>query len=173
MAGAPRTALAAALGVSCVLLAPPAKAEPALVTGLSNLLSIGVVPPAATLTTTGGTSTGSLGTTTVVDGRLNAGYYDVSVSTSGFNLVGATVSNSATHIPSSAVTVQNTAFTGGTSSRTTAVALPSVSPIFRLSYAAPVLGLNLASSYTMSMTINVPAPAANGLYTGTVTQTIA
>jgi hypothetical protein len=173
MAGAPRTALAVALGVSCVLVASPAQPASATVTLLSGLLAIGIVPPTATLTTTGSTSTGSLGTTTVVDGRLGLDHYDVSVSTSGFDLVGAAASTSATHIPASAVTVQNTAVTGGTSSRTTAVALPSASPIFRLTYPSSVLSLNLASSYTLAMTINVPAAAATGRYTGTVTQTVA
>lgn len=177
MASAPRTALAAALGALLSLAvqgfpaAPQAQAAPVL-TLLSGLLSISVAPT-ATLTTTGSTATGSLGTTTVIDGRLGASSYDVSVSTAGFDLVGATSSNTATHIPPSAATVRDTAVTGGTASSTSAVALPSASPIFRVTYPSSVLTVNLVSTYTMSMTLTVPAAAAAGLYTGTVTQTVA
>lgn len=176
MAGAPRTALTAALGALCLLpvLQPPPAQAAAVVTLLSGLLTVSVVPPTAGLTTAGSTASGSLGTTTVMDGRLGVGGYDVSVSTAGFDLVGALSATAATHIPTSAVTVTNTAATSGTSSRTTAVALPSASPIFHLTYGGPVSGLiDLTSTYTLSMTLTIPAAAASGLYTGTVTQTVA
>jgi hypothetical protein len=174
MARAPRTALAAALGALCVVVvnAPPAEAV-GVVQLLSGLLSVSIVPPTATLTTSAGVASGSLGTTTIIDGRLFATSYDVSVSTAGFDLVGALSSTSATHIAASAVTVQNTAVSGGTSSRTSAVALPSGSPIFRVTYPSQVLTLDLLSTYTMSMSLTIPAGLAAGLYTGTVTQTVA
>lgn len=175
MAGAPRTALAAALGALCLLPAlggPEAEAAP-VVTLLSGLLTVGVIPATAGLTTVGSTASGSLGTSTIVDGRLAATGYDVSVSTTGFNLVGALSQTTATHIADTAVTITNTAVSGGTSSRMTAVALPSAGPIFRLTYPSQVLTVNLVSTYTLSMSLTIPAAAAAGLYTGTVTQTVA
>lgn len=175
MVRAPRTAVTAALGALCLLAvsAPPEAEAVGLVEGLTGLLSVSVVPPTAALTTAGSVASGSLGTTTISDGRLAASSYDVSMSTAGFDLVGALSSTSATHIAASAVTVQNTAVSGGTSSRTSAVALPSASPIFRVSYASGVLSVNLVSTYTMSMSLTIPAGLASGLYTGTVTQTVA
>lgn len=175
MRTAPRTALAAVLGSVGLLLSapPPADAAP-VVTLLSGLLTVSVVPTAATLTTTGSTSSGSLGTTTVVDGRLGATGYSVSLSTAGFDLVGALSSNSQTHVPTTAVTVRNTAVTGGTSTSTAPVTLPSATPVFRVSYSGPLGGLlNLTSTFTIALSVAVPASAAPGLYTGTVTQTIA
>ncbi len=172
MPAAPPAALAVVLGAACLLSVPQAQAAP-VVTVLSGLLTVGVVPPTAALTTTGSTSAGSLGTTTVTDGRLGAASYDVSVSTAGFTLVGATVVNASTHIPAWSVSVRNTAVTGGTASSTAAVALPSATPIFRVTYPSSILGVNLVSTYTMAMTITVPASAAAGQYTGTVTQTVA
>ena len=175
MGRAPRTAFVAALSASCLFATgnvPPAGAAP-IVTLLSGLLTVSVVPPTAALSTTGSTVSGALGTTTIIDGRLAASGYDVSVSTNGFDLVGATSSTSQTHIPASSVAVTNTGASGGTSNRTTAVALPSATPIFHLSYPSSVLALNLVSTYTLSMTLTIPAAAAAGLYTGTVTQTVA
>jgi hypothetical protein len=177
MVRAPRTAVTAALGALCLVAvsvnsAPPAEAV-GVVDLLSGLLSVSIVPATATLTTSAGVASGSLGTTTIIDGRALASSYDVSMSTAGFDLVGALSSTSATHIAASAVTVQNTAVTGGTSSRTSAVALPSASPIFRVTYSSGVLSVNLVSTYTMSMSLTVPAGLAAGLYTGTVTQTVA
>lgn len=175
MVSAPRTAFAAALGALClvaVALAGPADAAP-VVTLLSGLLTVSVVPPTAGLTTVGSTASGSLGTSTVVDGRLFATGYDVSVSTAGFDLVGALSSTSATHIPASTTSVTNTVVTGGTSSRTSAVALPSASPIFHLTYPSQVLSVDLVSTYTLSLSLTIPAAAAAGRYTGTVTQTVA
>jgi hypothetical protein len=175
MATATRAALAATLVAACVGLVGPAReAEAALApTLLSNLLTVSVVPPTANLTTAAGVASGSLGTVTVVDGRLAASSYDVSVSTAGFDLVGALTSTSASHIPASAVSVANTAVTGGTASRTSPVALPSGTPIFRVTYSSAVALVNLVSTYTMSMSLVIPAPAASGQYTGTVTQTVA
>ena len=171
MTHAPRTALAAALGASCVLLSTgPAEAAP--VPALSGLLTVSLGVPLATLSTTGSTSTGSLGTTTVVDGRLTSSGYDISVTSSGFDLVGPPVTASATtHIPGSAATVRVTGVTGGTVASTAATALPA-SPLTRLSYPSSVLSLDLVSTYTLSMTVTVPAAAAPGRYTGTVTQTV-
>lgn len=173
MTRASRTALPAALAALCLgtlLTGTPAAAAP-VVTVLSGLLVVSV-PTTAGLTTVGSTSSGSLGTTTVVDGRLGATGYDVSVSTTGFDLVGAASSSSATHIPASAVTITNTAVTGGTSSNTTPVALPAAAPIFRLSYPSQVFALDLASTYTLSLSLTIPAEAGPGRYTGTVTQTV-
>lgn len=168
-------ALAATLVAACLGAVSPAQpAEAVLVpTVLSNLLAVSVVPATATLTTTAGVASGSLGTTTVVDGRLAAASYDVSISTAGFDLVGALTSTSGSHIPPSAVSVANTAVTGGTASRNTQVALPSAVPIFRVSYPSQVSLANLVSTYTLSMSLVIPAPAASGRYTGTVTQTVA
>lgn len=173
MARASSTALPAALAALCLgtlLTATPVAAAP-VVTVLSGLLVVSV-PTAASLTTAGSTVSGSLGTSTVVDGRLGATGYDVSVSTTGFDLVGAESATSATHIPASAVAVTNTAVTGGTSSNLNAVALPAAAPIFRLSYPSQVLALNLPSTYTLSLSLTVPAEAGPGRYTGTVTQTV-
>lgn len=174
MRTAPRAAVAAALGAAGLLAAapPPAGAAP-VVTLLSGLLTVSAVPASATLTTSGATSSGSLGTTTVVDGRLGATGYTVSLSTAGFDLVGALSSNSQTHVPTTAVTVQNTAVTGGTSTNTSPVTLPSATPVFGVTYSGPLSGLiNLTSTFTIGMTVAVPASAAPGLYTGTVTQTV-
>lgn len=175
MRKAPGAALVAALGCWGLLLAQPPAADAApVVTLLSGLLTVSAVPAAATLTTTGSTSSGSLGTTTVVDGRLGATGYDVSVSTSGLDLVGALASNSQTHVPASAVSVRNTAVTGGTSTSTAAVTLPSATPVFGVRYSGPLSGLvNLTSTFTIGMSVAVPATAASGRYTGTVTQTVA
>ena len=177
MARAPRIAVRATLGALCVVVVAAVPATPAAAGGLlqttSGLLSVSLVPASATLTTTSNVAAGSLGTTTVVDGRPLATSYDVSLSTAGFNLVGALSSTSATHLDPSAVTVTNTAVTGGTSSRTSSVGLPSAAPIFRLTYPSQVLAIDLTSTYTMSMSLTIPAGVAPGRYTGTVTQTVA
>jgi hypothetical protein len=166
-------ALAAVLGASCVLPTVTATtAEASVVTLPSGLLSV-TVPLAATLSTSGSTISGSLGTTTVIDGRLASTGYSVSVSTSGFDLVGpAVTSNPATHIPSSTATVQVTGTTGGSATPMTPVALPSVLPIFVFTYGGAVATINLLSTYTLSLSIAVPSTAAIGRYTGTVTQTV-
>jgi hypothetical protein len=173
MARAPRTAVAVVLGASGVLLfgAPAAYAAPPVAL-TSGLLTITLAPASASLTTTGSTTSGNLGTTTVTDGRVGATGYNVSVTSNGFDLVGPPVTSSpTTHIPSSAATTRATATTGGTASSTAAAALPA-SPLFHLSYPGAVLSLDLISTYTLSLTIAVPAQAAPGRYTGTVTQTL-
>lgn len=126
---------------------------------------------AATLTTSGSTASGSLGTSTVVDGRLAATGYDVSISTSGFDLVGATTSTAASHIPTASVSAAVTASSGGTPS-TTASRTLNASPLFHMSYGAISL-LNLTTTFTLSLSVSVPGAAGSGLYTGTVTQTVA
>lgn len=182
MARRARIAALAALGASCLLMplgggtaqaAATSSVPAALVTLPSGLLTVSP-PLAATLTTSGSTISGSLGTTTVIDGRLASPGYSVSVSTSGFDLVGPAVTSSpVTHIPSSAVTVQVTGTSGGTPSSTAAVALPSALPVFVFTYGGLVSTINLLSTYTLSMSIDVPATAAIGRYVGTVTQTVA
>ena len=140
---------------------------------LSGLLTVSVAPPTAALTASGSTVSGSLGTTTIVDGRLAATGYDVTVTTSGFNLVGVPVTSSpVTHVAPSAVTAAVTATTGGTASTTAAAALPA-SPLFHLTYPSGVLSVNLASTYTLRLVVTLPAQAAPGAWTGTVTQTVA
>lgn len=177
MTRAARSAVSAALAVACLVpalvSASPAEAAPIPTTLLSGLLTLNLAPVSASLTTTGSTASGSLGTTTVVDGRLNATGYDVSVTTSGFDLVGPAVTSSATtHIPASSVTAAVTGTTGGTASTSAYKALPA-SPLFHLTYPSSVLAVNLTSTYTLALSITVPAAAAEGRYTGTVTQTLA
>lgn len=173
---APRTAAVAFLAACClatVLLTPGAAQAAPVVSLPSGLLTV-TVPLAASLTASGSTISGSLGTTTVVDGRLAATGYSVSVSTSGFDLVGPAVnpSSTVTHIPAAAATVRVTAATGVTPSSTVAVALPAALPVCVFTYSSPVLSLNLLSTYTMSLSIAVPSTAATGQYSGTVTQTV-
>ncbi|MCU1595793.1 MAG: hypothetical protein JWO12_3185 [Frankiales bacterium] len=174
MFSAPRKALVVFLGAACVctiITSPRADAAP-VITAPSGLLVV-MVPAGATLLGSGSTVMGNL-STTVLDGRSAATGYNVSVSTSGFDLVGAAVTTSpATHIPPGAAQVQETAVSlGSTSSSTATVTLPSASPVFRLTYALPVSLADLASSYTLALTVTIPAQAAPGRYTGTVTQTI-
>lgn len=158
--------------LAAVCLQAPAHAAPP-VQLLSNLLTISLASPTATLTTTGSSSTGSLGTTTVVDGRANATGYTVSVTTSGFDLIGPPVTTSTTtHIPPASASARVTATTNGSASTTNAAALPA-SPLFRLNYTGSVLSVDVTSTYTLSLAVTIPAPAAMGRYTGTVTQTIA
>ena len=161
----------AALAVAC-LGSASAAAGPMPVTVLSGLLTVSVVPAAASLSTAGATVSGSLGTTTIIDGRLGATGYDVSVSSTGFTLVGALVQTSSSFIPGSAVSSAVSAVSGGTASTTTASALPA-SPLFHLSYTGAISLVNVTSSYTLSMSLTVPAQASAGRYTGTVTQTVA
>lgn len=175
MRPAPRTAVVAALGAACLALGgptPTAQAAP-VVTLPSGLLTV-TTPLAAALSTSGSTISGSLGTTTVIDGRLASTGYSVSVSTTGFDLVGPAVDSqsSITHIPASAATVQVTGSTGASPSTALPVALPSVTPVVVMTYSSPVLSLNLLSTYTMSLSIAVPGTAAQGRYTGTITQTV-
>lgn len=171
MARTARNALVALLALAC-LAGPaslPAYAAPPL--QLTGLLALSVAP-AAGLTTSGSTASGSLGLSTVVDGRLGGTGYDVAVSSAGFDLVGATGAPSpTTHIDGSAARVQVTATTGGTASSLVARTLPA-NPLFRLAYPAAVLSLDLTSSFTLSLSIDLPAAAAVGRYTGTVTQTV-
>ena len=131
------------------------------------------VPLTASLSTSPTTINGTLGTTTVVDGRLGASGYTVSVSTSGFDLVGpaVNVNSNVTHIPASAASVQVTGATGATPGTLLPVSLGSVTPI-GFTYGGSVLGLNLLSTYTMSMSIALPPTAGQGRYSGTVTQTV-
>lgn len=172
MSRAPRIALAATLGFSCLLPIAGAQAAPPLQL-LSGLLTISLAPAAATLTTAGASTTGSLGTTTVVDGRLGATGYNVSVTTTGFDLAGVPVTASpTTHIPAADVTAQVTATTGGTASTSAPAVLPAA-PLFHLTYTGSVLSVDVLSSYTLALNVSIPAAAATGLYTGTVTQTVA
>lgn len=159
------------LAVAC-LTSGSASAAPIPVTLLSGLLTVSVVPPTASLSTTGSTVSGSLGTSTIVDGRLGATGYDVSVSSTGFALVGALSQTSASFIPGSAASVAVSSVSGGTASTTAASALPA-SPLFHLAYTGAISLVNLTSSYTLSMSLTVPAQASSGRYTGTVTQTVA
>lgn len=173
MTRAARSAVSAALAVACLGTAQQAQAAPLPTTLLSGLLTLNLAPVSASLTTSGSTVSGSLGTTTVIDGRLGATGYDVSVTTNGFDLLGPTPSLSATtHIPASSVTAAVTATTGGTASTSAYKALPA-SPLFHLTYPSSVLSVNLTSTYTLALSLTVPAAAATGRYTGTVTQTLA
>ncbi len=70
------------------------------------------------------------------------------------------------------MTAAVTATTGGTASTTAAAALPA-SPLFHLTYPSGVLSVNLASTYTLRLVVTLPAQAAAGAWTGTVTQTVA
>jgi hypothetical protein len=142
------------------------------VTLLSGLLTVSVVPPTAALSTAGSTVSGTLGTTTIIDGRLGATGYDVSVSSTGFTLVGALSQTSASFIPGTAASVAGSAPSGGSLSTTASQALPAT-PLFHFSYSGAISLVNLTSSYTLSMSLTVPAQAAAGRYTGTVTQTVA
>ena len=82
---AARAATAAALAALCVggPVAGNADAASPPLQLLSGLLTVSVAPPTAVLTSSGSTVSGSLGTTTIVDGRLGATGYDVTVTTSG------------------------------------------------------------------------------------------
>lgn len=173
MARAARTASVAVLAALCCVLLPEpaATAAPPLQT-LSGLLTLSLASPAASLSTTGSTTSGSLGITTVIDGRIAAAGYDVSVTTTGFDLVGPTVTASpTTHIPPANASVSVTATTGGTASTTASAALPA-SPLFTFTYPSTVLSVDLLSTYTLLLTVTIPAQAAPGRYTGTVTQTV-
>ncbi len=174
MQRAARVAITATLAALCAVPVPAGAAQAAPpVALLSGLLTVSVAPAAAVLSASGSTVTGSLGTTTIVDGRLGATGYAVSVTTSGFDLVGAPITSSpTTHVAPSAVTARVTATTGGTASSTTATALPAT-PLFLLTYPSGVLGVNLASTYTLGLVVTMPAQAAAGAWTGTVTQTVA
>jgi hypothetical protein len=170
---APRTALVAVLASAC-LGAAPAHAQTTVLPqqALSNVLSLSIAPVSATLTGTTTSVSGTLGTTTVVDGRLASNGYDVNVTSTGFDLFGAPVTSSATtHIPGTAASAQATSATGGTLSTTALKALPA-SPLFHLTYPSSVLSLNLTTTYTLALSISIPAAAAAGRYTGTVTQTL-
>lgn len=173
MRTAPRT-VAAVLGAVCLgtaLLVPAEASAAPVVTLPSGLLTV-TVPLAAALSDSSSTISGTLGTTTVVDGRLASAGYSVTVTTSGFDLVGPAVTGSpVTHIPASASSVQVTGSTGATPSTALPVSLGSPASI-AFTYASPVLGLNLLSTYTMSLSIAVPSTAGQGRYTGTVTQTV-
>ena len=173
MRTAPRAA-AAVLGAVCFggLLAVPQAAQAAPVVTLPSGLLTVTVPLSAALSTGTSTISGSLGTTTVVDGRLAAAGYTVTVSTSGFDLVGPGVSSSpVTHIPASAASVQVIGATGATPGTLLPVSLSAPAPI-AFTYSSPVLGLNLLSTYTLGLSIALPSTAGQGLYTGTVTQTV-
>ncbi|MCW2543172.1 MAG: hypothetical protein JWM40_724 [Frankiales bacterium] len=173
MRRAPRTA-AAVLGAACVgaLLAVPSAAQAAPVVTLPSGLLTVTIPVAAALSTGPTTISGSLGTTTVIDGRLAAAGYTVTVSTSGFDLLGPAVSSSpVTHIPASASSVQVTGATGVTPGTLLPVSLAAPTPI-AFTYSSPVLGLNLLSTYTLGLSIALPSTAGQGAYTGTVTQTV-
>lgn len=164
-----RTALVVALAAACLGAMPPAVPP---VTVLSGLLTVSIAPAAASLSTSGSTVSGTLGTSTIIDGRLNATGYDVSVSSTGFTLVGASSQTSASFIAGTAASVAATSVTGGTASTNAAHALPA-SPLFHLTYSGAISLVNLTSTYTLSMSLTVPAQAASGQYTGTVTQTVA
>jgi hypothetical protein len=149
---------------------PEANAAP-VVALPSGLLTV-TVPLTAGLSTGPSTISGSLGTTTVVDGRLAAAGYTVTMSTSGFDLVGPPVTASpVTHIPASAASIQVTAATGATPSTLLPVSLASAAPI-TFTYSSPVLSLNLLSTYTLGLSIAVPGSAGQGRYSGTITQTV-
>jgi hypothetical protein len=87
-------------------------------------------------------------------------------------LVGALSQTAASFIAGTAASVAVSAVTGGTASTTAGHALPA-SPLFHLTYSSAISLVNLTSTYTLSISLTVPAPAAAGLYTGTVTQTVA
>lgn len=166
------TTVLALLCVGAVSAGRPAEAVPR-VELLSGLLALSVVPPAAVLTASGTTASGSLGTTTVADGRLGATGYDVTVTTSGFDLVGVPItSDPVTHVAPSAVRAAVTATTGGTASTMASAALPA-NPLFHLTYPSGVLSVNLVSTYTLSLSVTLAAQAGPGAWTGTVTQTVA
>lgn len=168
-----KAAAAAALVASCLVAGIGGRADAAPVLTLPSGLLTVTPPVVASLSTSGSTISGSLGTTTVIDGRLASAGYSVSMSTAGFDLIGPAVTSSpTTHIPASAVTVRVTSTTGGSASTTAPVALPSALPIFLFTYGGAVSTINLLSTYTMSMSIAVPTAAAQGRYTGTVTQTV-
>ena len=171
MTHAARTALGVALAVAC-LESGPASAGPLPVTVLSGLLTVSVVPPTASLSTSGAVVSGSLGTSTIIDGRLGATGYDVAVSSAGFTLVGALSQTSASFIAGTAAAVAVSSVSGGTASTPAASALPA-SPLFHLTYSSAISLVNLTSTYTLSMSLTVPAQASAGRYTGTVTQTVA
>lgn len=167
-----RVALGVALVSACLGVATSDVQAAPPVTVLSGLLTVSVVPPAATLSTSGSTVSGSLGTSTIIDGRLGATGYDVTVTSSGFQLVGATSQTSASFITGTAASVAVTATSGGTASTTAYRSLPAT-PLFRLSYPGSVSLVNLTSTYTLSLSLTVPGTAATGRWTGTVTQTVA
>lgn len=172
MTTAARTA-AAVLAAVCLgtgLMVPTQASAAPVVTLPSGLLTV-TVPLAAALNTGGSTISGTLGTTTVIDGRLAAAGYTVTVSTAGFDLVGAASSSSATHIPTSAASIQVTGATGATASTLLPLSLAAPAPIV-FTYSSPVLGLNLLSTYTLGLSIALPSTAGQGLYTGTITQTV-
>ncbi len=172
-ASAARVALAAALAAAClgVPAHAPAQAAAPPVTLLSGLLTVSLAPAAASLTASGGTASGVLGTTTVIDGRLASGGYDISVTTTGFALVGS-AAGATTRAAASAVSARASAATGGTLSTTAFKVLPA-SPLARLSYGSSVHSLDLVSTYTLALSVALPTGAAPGLWTGTVTQTVA
>jgi hypothetical protein len=171
---APRTA-AAVLGAACLgaVLVAPSNAQAAPVVALPSGLLTLTTPLVAALSTNGTTISGSLGTSTVVDGRLASAGYTVTVSTSGFDLFGPAVnaSSNVTHIPGSAATVQVTGATGVTPGTLLPVSLTAAAPI-GFTYTSPVSLLNLLSTYTLGLSIALPSTAGQGAYTGTVTQTV-
>lgn len=159
-----------ALGAACLLPLMTGTAEAA--SPVLGLLSVAVTPT-ATLSVSGSVASGSLGTTTVLDTRTGSTGYLVSVSTDGFDLVGPPVTGSAsTHIPTTAAAVSVTAASGGTPSSTASVALPSLAPVFQMTYPSAVGLIGASSSYRLGLTVTIPAAAGPGRYTGTVTQSL-
>jgi hypothetical protein len=174
-----RTALVGAV-LSVLSFALPARAADTTTTFSLAAGSLSISAPASrdlgSGSTGGGTVSAQLGTVTVTDNRgALVGTWTASVSSTDFTTGGATANEtiakgqvtywSGTATASSGVAV----FAPGQASAANAQAL-SVS---RTAFSATAIVGNNSASWNPTVTVNVPAAAVAGDYTGTITHSVA
>jgi hypothetical protein len=174
-----RTALVGAV-LSVLAFALPARAADTTTTFSLAAGSLSISAPASrdlgTGSTGGGTVSAQLGTVTVTDNRgALVGTWTASVSSTDFTTGGATANEtiakghvtywSGTATASSGLSV----FAPGQASAANAQAL-SVS---RTAFSATAIVGNNSASWNPTVTVNVPAAAVAGDYTGTITHSVA
>jgi hypothetical protein len=174
-----QTALVGAV-LSVLAFALPARAADTTTTFSLAAGSLSISAPAShdlgSGSTGGGTVSAQLGTVTVTDNRgALAGTWTASVSSTDFTTGGATANEtigkgqvtywSGTATASSGVAV----FTPGQAIAANAQAL-SVS---RTAFSATAIVGNNSASWNPTVTVNVPAAAVAGDYTGTITHSVA
>lgn len=166
--------------LSLLAVALPARAADTTTTFALAAGSLAISAPAASGLGTGstgaGTITAQLGTVTVTDSRgALAGAWTASVSSTDFTTGGATANETiakgeVTYWSGTATASSGTAvFTPGQATSGNAQAL-SVS---RTAFSASVIVGNNSASWNPTVTVNVPAAAVAGTYTGTITHSVA